>query len=159
LAQRLTARGVARTDWSGQRGGWGSWGRVEEFTFSAQSVGRLASTLTLLIRNRALALPPDEELLSELANLRLRETAPGVYRIDHDPDKHDDRAIALALAAQRLAATAWRQPAKPDAWDGVPLALRPAEEPDALRRELLERHERRRKQEWNRGEAGRYVRL
>jgi len=32
----------------------------------------------------------------------LRETSPGVRRMDHDPDKHDDWAIALALAAHRL---------------------------------------------------------
>jgi hypothetical protein len=25
-----------------------------------------------------------------------------VYRIDHDPGRHDDRAIALALAVHRL---------------------------------------------------------
>jgi hypothetical protein len=31
--------------------------------------------------------------------VRLRETSPGVYRMDHDPDKHDDRAVCLALAA------------------------------------------------------------
>jgi phage terminase large subunit-like protein len=107
LAQRLQARGVRRTGWSG-RDAW-SW-KVEEFAFSAQSVGRLASTLTLLIRNHALALPDDKELIDELANLRLRETAPGVLRIDHDPDKHDDQAIALALAAQRLAGGVWTQP-------------------------------------------------
>jgi hypothetical protein len=47
-----------------------------------------------------LALPDDDDLLDELANLRVRESAPGVYRVDHDPDKHDDRAIALALAVQ-----------------------------------------------------------
>jgi phage terminase large subunit-like protein len=86
LAQRLRSRGL----------------RVDEFTFSAQSVGRLASTLHLLIRNRALALPEDEELLAELANVRLRETSPGVLRLDHDPDKHDDRAVALALGAVAL---------------------------------------------------------
>jgi phage terminase large subunit-like protein len=84
LSQRLKARGV----------------RVEEFTFSATSVARLATTLHLLIRDHALALPPDEALLEELANVRLRETSPGVLRMDHDPDGHDDRAIALALAAQ-----------------------------------------------------------
>jgi phage terminase large subunit-like protein len=86
LAQRLRARGV----------------QAEEFTFSQSSVGRLASTLHLLIRNRALALPGDEELLDELANIRLRETSPGVVRLDHDPDRHDDRAVALALVAQHL---------------------------------------------------------
>jgi phage FluMu gp28-like protein len=48
------------------------------------------------------ALPDDEELLDELANVRLRESAPGVYRMDHDPDRHDDRAVALALAAHHL---------------------------------------------------------
>jgi phage terminase large subunit-like protein len=84
--QRLRARGI----------------QVEEFTFSSASVGRLASTLHLLLRNRRLALPDEPELLEELANVRLRETSPGVLRMDHDPDKHDDRAIALALAAHRL---------------------------------------------------------
>jgi hypothetical protein len=77
LLQRLRSRGV----------------RVEEYTFSATSVGRLASTLHLLIRNRLLALPDDEELLDELRNVRLRETSLGVVRIDHDADQHDDRAI------------------------------------------------------------------
>jgi len=86
LAQRLRSAGV----------------RVEEFTFSAQSVGRIAATLHRLLRDRLLALPDDEELLDELANVRLRETAPGVVRMDHDSDKHDDRAIALAMAAAVL---------------------------------------------------------
>jgi phage terminase large subunit-like protein len=75
---------------------------VEEFVFSSASVGRLASTLHLLLRDRALALPDDPELLDELANVRLRETSPGVLRMDHDPDKHDDRAITLAMAAHDL---------------------------------------------------------
>jgi hypothetical protein len=44
-------------------------------------------------------LPDDPELRDELANVRLRETSPGVYRIDHDQGRHDDRAIALGLAA------------------------------------------------------------
>jgi hypothetical protein len=84
--QRLRARGI----------------RVEEFTFSATSVGRLASTLHLLLKNRQLALPPDEDLLDELRNVRLREPSPGLIRMDHDPDQHDDRAIALSLAASKL---------------------------------------------------------
>lgn len=86
LAQRLRTRGV----------------RVNEFVFSSQSVGRLATTLHLLLRNSDLALSDDPELLDELLNVQLRETSPGVYRMDHDPDKHDDRAIALALAAHHL---------------------------------------------------------
>ena len=86
LAQRLRHRRV----------------RVEEYTFSAASVGRLATTVHLLLREHRLALPPNQQLLDELANVRLRETSPGVYRMDHDPDKHDDQAIALALAANHL---------------------------------------------------------
>jgi hypothetical protein len=94
LAQRLRARGV----------------KVTEFTFTAQSVSRLALRLHGLIRDRALELPDDPELLDELANVRLRETSPGVYRLDHDHGRHDDRAIALALAAEHLLD---RPPARP----------------------------------------------
>ena len=93
LMQRLRTRGV----------------RCEEFAFSATSVGRLASTLHLLLRNHLLALPDDEELLDELAHVRLRETTPGVVRMDHDPDQHDDHAIALALASSKLVERARRR--------------------------------------------------
>jgi phage terminase large subunit-like protein len=95
LAQELRAAGV----------------RVTEFAFSSQSVGRLAMTLHRLLRDRALDLPNDDELSDELANVRLRETSPGVLRMDHDADRHDDRAISLALAAHHLLnrpATSWR---------------------------------------------------
>jgi len=84
LAQRLRARGVI----------------VEEWTFSPVSVGRLAMTLHLLLREHRLALPDDPELLHELANVRLRETTPGVFRLDHDAGQHDDRAVSLGLAAR-----------------------------------------------------------
>ena len=86
--------------------------QVEEFTFSQQSIGRLATTLHLAIRDHHLALPPDEELIDELANVRLRETSPGVLRMDHDPDKHDDRAIALALGVQAVLGGAGTSAAK-----------------------------------------------
>ena len=86
MVQRLKGRGIP----------------VEEFSFTAASVGKLASTLLTLIREHALALPDDPELLDELRNVRLRESAPGVYRLDHDRGRHDDRAVALALAATWL---------------------------------------------------------
>lgn len=75
---------------------------ISEFTFSAQSVGRLANTLHVLLREQQLAIPKDEALIDELANVRLKETAPGVVRLDHDSDKHDDRAVTLAMAATWL---------------------------------------------------------
>ncbi len=50
LAQRLKRRRI----------------RVEEYTFSAPSVGRLATTVHLLLREHRLALPQDAQLLDEL---------------------------------------------------------------------------------------------
>jgi phage terminase large subunit-like protein len=82
-AQRLRQRGVT----------------VKEHAFTAQSNAKIAMTLHRLLRDRALALPDDSELLGELANVRLRETSPGVYRLDHEQGEHDDRAVALGLAA------------------------------------------------------------
>ena len=87
LAQRLKRRGIT----------------VQEFTFSQSSVGKLATTLLQLIRERSLALPDEPELLDELRNVRLKEPSPGVFRLDHDRNRHDDRAVALALAASLLA--------------------------------------------------------
>ena len=75
MVQRLRSRGL----------------QVEEFTFSQQSTGRLAVALHTTIRDHRLAIPDDEELIDELVNVRLRETSPNVYRLDHDPDRHDDR--------------------------------------------------------------------
>jgi len=34
--------------------------------------------------------------------VRLRESTPGTYRLDHDASGHDDRAVALGLAALAL---------------------------------------------------------
>lgn len=86
MAQRLGARGLA----------------VEEFTFSQSSVGRLAVTLYRLLRERALALPDDELLVDELSTVRLRQTAPGTFRLDHVSGKHDDQAVTLAMGAHWL---------------------------------------------------------
>jgi phage terminase large subunit-like protein len=116
LAQRLRRRGV----------------RVVEFSFTPASAGRLASTLHVLLRSRALALPADEALLDELASVRLRETAPGIVRLDHGSSQHDDRAVALALAAHHLLQ------------GRVPSLSLPVEEPELSEQERLRReHEER----------------
>jgi len=85
-AQRLKARRV----------------RVDEYSFNPTSIARLALTLLQNIRDQALDLPDDPALLDELRKVRIRETSPGVPRLDHDPDRHDDRVIALALAASLI---------------------------------------------------------
>ncbi len=76
--------------------------RVVEHPFTSLSVSRLALRLHQLIADQALELPDDPELLDELGSVRLRETSPNVYRLDHDAGRHDDRAISIALAAQHL---------------------------------------------------------
>jgi phage terminase large subunit-like protein len=76
--------------------------RVIEYSFTAASVGRLAVGLHNALRNRALALPDDPDLIEELANVRIKETSPNVYRLDHPAGQHDDRAISLALCVEAL---------------------------------------------------------
>ena len=89
LLQRLKARRV----------------RAEQFTFSAQSVGRVANALHLALRNRTILLPDDEDLRAELGRVRLRETSPGAVRLDHDSGEHDDQAVAIAIACAVLQGT------------------------------------------------------
>lgn len=99
LVERLRSRGV----------------RISPFTFSHRSVGKLATNLALLLRQRALALPAgDQALRDELANVRLRETGPGRVRLDHASGRHDDRAVAIGLAALAAAESIRRSaPATP----------------------------------------------
>jgi hypothetical protein len=86
LLQRLKARGV----------------RAEQFTFSAQSVGRVANALHLALRNRLILLPDDEDLRAELGRVRLRETSPGAVRLDHDSGEYDDQAVTIGIACAVL---------------------------------------------------------
>jgi terminase large subunit-like protein len=72
--------------------------RVEEHTFTTASTGRLALTLYRLVRDHLLDLPDDDALIDELVNVQLREVSPGSYRIDHASGRHDDMAIATAMA-------------------------------------------------------------
>lgn len=90
---------------------------VEEHSFTSQSVGRLAQTLHLRLRDRGLRLPADDQdLADELANVQLRETSPGVYRLDHRAGRHDDQAVALGMACVWLANRA-------NTWTFTPLDL------------------------------------
>lgn len=75
---------------------------IDEFNFTSQSVGKLAAVLHRLLRDHMLALPDDPELLDELRSVRLEERTPGVVRLTHDSDRHDDRAVALGMAAHKI---------------------------------------------------------
>lgn len=62
----------------------------------------VATILYRLLENRLLDLPDDDELIEELATVKLVRTHLGL-RIDHDSGRHDDHAFALGLAARELA--------------------------------------------------------
>ncbi len=94
LVQRLRDRGA----------------RATKFAFTAESASQLALTLHSLLRERALVLPDDEELLTELESVRLLETGSGRFRLDHDSTRHDDQAVALALAAHTILSRPERGP-------------------------------------------------
>ena len=75
---------------------------VEEFVFSEPSIDRLASTLSRLFAERRITVPDDKDLLDELGTVILRTTPSGRTRIDHHSGRHDDQAVAVALAAHWL---------------------------------------------------------
>jgi hypothetical protein len=77
------------------------WVHVNSFKFTEQSVGKLGALLFQLLNAGDLWLYDDADLLDELAHVRLVEKISGP-RLDHDSDRHDDRAVALALAAMWL---------------------------------------------------------
>lgn len=86
LIQRLQTQGVL----------------AEQLPFTAQSVGRLGQALHMALKNRLLWLPKDEDLLSELAKVRLRENGEGSARLDHDASGHDDQAVCIAMCVATL---------------------------------------------------------
>lgn len=86
MIQRLQAQGV----------------RCDPYPFTSSSTGRIGQALHLALRNRLLWLPDDEELLTELARVRLRETGIGQARLDHDSGDHDDQAVAIAIIVAEL---------------------------------------------------------
>jgi hypothetical protein len=76
---------------------------VTEYPFTSESRRRLFSLLLQLVKDRHLRCFPHEDLRRELLALEVSETASG-WRVDHRPGRHDDHAVALALAAQGLTA-------------------------------------------------------
>ena len=84
--QNLTARGV----------------RAQVWNFTSTSVGKVASSLVQSIRDGRLRLPDVPQLRDELLRVRLRESSPGVTRLDHDRGAHDDQAVAIGMAVHEL---------------------------------------------------------
>ena len=99
MVQRIANRGVS----------------IETTNFTPQSNDRMAVALHTTIRSHRLAIPPDQELIDELVNMRLVEKSPNQFKLDHDPDKHNDRGTAIALCV--LALTQTSPGMRPVFWD------------------------------------------
>lgn len=108
--ERFRPRRVLIDPWQAQATRQRFGGLIEEFTFSAQSVAKLSVTLYRLLQSGTLRLFPDRDLERELVELQAVQTSYG-WRIDHARNKHDDRAMALAMAA--TAALEDKAPSRP----------------------------------------------
>lgn len=76
--------------------------RSDEYVFSASGVSRLAKALVTSLRDRAVELPDDEELLSELGSVRVVETGQKMLKMSNPAGTHDDVATAVGMVIQEL---------------------------------------------------------
>lgn len=71
--------------------------RTSEFVFSTAGANRLARSLYVALRDHAVELPADPELITELSSVRLVETGPGTVKMINPPGTHDDLAVAVGM--------------------------------------------------------------
>jgi hypothetical protein len=76
--------------------------RAKEFKFSTSSVGEVATALVQVFRNRQIDVPDILTLKDELLRVRLRESSPGVTRLDHERGAHDDQAVTIGMGCRLL---------------------------------------------------------
>jgi hypothetical protein len=76
--------------------------KAEEFTFASTTVGHVATALVQTFRNQLIIVPNATVLKDELLKVKLRESSPGVTRLDHDRNGHDDQAVTIGMAAHTL---------------------------------------------------------
>jgi phage terminase large subunit-like protein len=80
--------------------------------YSPSTFAEMAMTLHGLLKRHLMVLPHHPEFLSELASVRLKDSASGTIRIDTSPgsSQHDDMVMALAYATRVLAAEGTSRP-------------------------------------------------
>lgn len=79
--------------------------RTEEYIFSTAGANRVARSLYAALRDHAVELPDDEELITELGSVRMVETGPGTVKMINPPGSHDDLAVAVGMVIAELTAT------------------------------------------------------
>jgi len=75
---------------------------VQEYVFSAAGAARLARSLHVALRDRAVSLPDDEEVRSEAQTVRMVETGPSTVKLSNPPGTHDDVLTAIGMVVADL---------------------------------------------------------
>lgn len=76
--------------------------RVKEYVFSAAGAARVARSLHVALRDRAIELPDDDELRSEANTVRMVETGPGLVKMSNPPGTHDDVLTVVGMIVADL---------------------------------------------------------
>jgi hypothetical protein len=76
--------------------------KVQEYVFSTAGVNRLARAMHVALRDRAIELPDDEEVMAEARTVRLVETGPSTIKMQNPPGSHDDVFQAVAMVVVDL---------------------------------------------------------
>lgn len=72
--------------------------KIEEFTFTSNSIQKLSQNLFYLFHNGLIRIFPHKDLEEELLNLNAEEKSYG-WRIDHKSGKYSDHVISLGMSA------------------------------------------------------------
>jgi hypothetical protein len=74
-----------------------------EITRVVQSgANRLAKAMFTALRDRAVEIPDDPELVSELQTARMVETGPGTVKLQNAAGTHDDPVVAVGMTVVDL---------------------------------------------------------
>ncbi|WP_175415784.1 hypothetical protein [Acidipropionibacterium jensenii] len=73
-----------------------------EYVFSSAGANRLARALYIALRDRALSLPDDPELVDGFNSTRMIETTPGTVKLHNPAGHHDDIPTVVGMAVALL---------------------------------------------------------
>ncbi len=75
---------------------------THEYVFSSAGANKLARSLYIALRDRALSIPDDPELIDGLNSTRMVETGPGTVKLQNPVGHHDDTAVVAGMAVALL---------------------------------------------------------
>lgn len=76
--------------------------RIEEYVFSSAGANRLARSVYVALRDRALSLPDDPEVRQEFMSMRMFETSPGTVKLQNPAGSNDDIVAAVGMVIAYL---------------------------------------------------------